>query len=343
MPTDSDGRMTDAMSAKLMADFRAEQVCFLPRTWCRDCADAVKSRSGKCCGNHRVINGCPRCHAKITDAHVDLEYVGHADVRARLCEADPLWTWEPFFEMPGGHLACMGDSPVGMWIRLTIGGVTKPGYGSCDRGKPEAIKELIGDALRNAALSFGVGWKLWAKGDRKGEQAEVQEGIPADDAQTPAKRQRGKPPERAPGNLPRNADGSLSRSQITDDELNAAGVMTSDGQKEHSALRNGAVAGKPDRPAERLTAPDPDDPWANAPPPGATIRTPATAQGIVGIIVKQFERLGITDRDERLTYTSRLAGRELTSSKDMTKDEAAQVADALSRCRDIGQLQAAHA
>ena len=170
---------------------------------------------------------------------------------------------------------------------------------------------------------------------------EDDDGNAAQAAQQPAKRTRGKPPERAPGNLPRNADGSLSRSQITDDELAAAGVMTSGDQKAHTALRNGAVTGKPDRPAERLTAPDPDDPWAAAPPPGPAIRTPNAAQGIVGVIVQQFDRLGITDRDERLTYTSRLAGRELSSSKDMTKDEAAQVADALSRCRDIGQLQAA--
>jgi hypothetical protein len=34
------------------------------------------------------------------------------------------------------------------------------------------MKELIGDALRNAGLSFGIAWKLWAKGERTGGEGE---------------------------------------------------------------------------------------------------------------------------------------------------------------------------
>ena len=51
--------------------------------------------------------------------------------------------------------------------------------------------------------------------------------------------------------LPRNRDGSLSRSRTTDAQKHAAGVMTAAQLAEHTALRRGAVTGKPDRPAER--------------------------------------------------------------------------------------------
>jgi hypothetical protein len=60
--------------------------------------------------------------------------------------------------------------------------------------------------------------------------------------------------------LPRNRDGSLSRSRTTDAQKDAAGVMTTAQQAEHTALRRGAVAGKPARPADR--GPLDIDPWA---------------------------------------------------------------------------------
>ena len=163
--------MDKEMSAALMADFSSEAIGHKPATWCKACANAVRNRSGKTCGDHKEIR-CQKCKTKITEAHTCLDFVGHADVRARLCEVDPEWTWEPF-EFPGtGSLILADGSPVGLWIHLTVGGVTKPGYGSCDKGKQEALKELIGDALRNAGLSFGIAWKLWAKGERTGSDGE---------------------------------------------------------------------------------------------------------------------------------------------------------------------------
>jgi hypothetical protein len=53
-----------------------------------------------------------------------------------------------------------------MWIRLTVCGVTRLGYGHPDGKKGgDAIKELIGDALRNAAMRFGAALDLWHKGE----------------------------------------------------------------------------------------------------------------------------------------------------------------------------------
>ena len=164
--------MDKAMSAALMADFSDEAIGHKPATWCKACAKAVRDRAGRSCGDHKEIR-CKKCRTKITEAHTCLDFVGHADVRARLLAK---WTRSGLGNRSSspstGSLILSDGSPVGLWIHLTVGGVTRPGYGSCDKGKPEAIKELIGDALRNAGLSFGIAWKLWAKGERTGSDGE---------------------------------------------------------------------------------------------------------------------------------------------------------------------------
>jgi hypothetical protein len=48
--------------------------------------------------------------------------------------------------------------------------VERPAYGSCEPGKRDAVKELIGDAIRNGAMRFGVAGGLWSKGEWDGEQ-----------------------------------------------------------------------------------------------------------------------------------------------------------------------------
>jgi hypothetical protein len=68
------------------------------------------------------------------------------------------------------------DRNGGLWIKLTVGGVTRIGYGCAD-GKTggDAIKEVIGDALRNGGMRFGAALELWHKGvlhaDDDGEPA----------------------------------------------------------------------------------------------------------------------------------------------------------------------------
>jgi hypothetical protein len=44
-------------------------------------------------------------------------------------------------------------------------GKTIIGVGSCKADKDDAAKELIGDALRNAAMRFGIAINLWSKAD----------------------------------------------------------------------------------------------------------------------------------------------------------------------------------
>lgn len=62
--------------------------------------------------------------------------------------------------------------------------------------------------------------------------------------------------------LPRNADGSVARSLTTDEEKALAGLMTSVQLAEHTALRRGAVAGRPDRLADRGPLAPGADLWA---------------------------------------------------------------------------------
>jgi hypothetical protein len=99
---------------------------------------------------------------------VHLDYVGHAALTDRLLDCDPNWTWEPFAVSADG-LPLM-DRNGGLWIRLTVCGVTRNGYGDAD-GKTggNAVKEAIGDALRNAAMRFGAALDLWHKGDLHAE------------------------------------------------------------------------------------------------------------------------------------------------------------------------------
>jgi Rad52/22 family double-strand break repair protein len=97
---------------------------------------------------------------------VHLDYVGHAGITTRLNEVvgPDGWDWEPLAWTEDGLPRWSNG---GMWIRLTIMGTSKMGFG--DPGSntgPNGIKECIGDALRNAAMRFGVGTYLWSKSER---------------------------------------------------------------------------------------------------------------------------------------------------------------------------------
>lgn len=133
---------------KLREPFTPNQINVLPKPYD---SKSPKGYCNVCKGKH----GLPAAH---------LDYVGHAALTARLLDADPAWTYVPF-AVDGAGLPAF-DKNGGLWIRLTACGVTRPGYGDA-QGKtgPNAIKEAIGDALRNAGMRFGMALELWHKGD----------------------------------------------------------------------------------------------------------------------------------------------------------------------------------
>lgn len=107
---------------------------------------------------------CPKCGGFHGLPAIQLHYVGHAAITQRLLNADPSWTWEPL--STGNDGLPVLDRDGGLWIRLTVGGVTRLGYGDAGtKTGPDAMKERIGDALRNAAMRFGAALDLWHKGE----------------------------------------------------------------------------------------------------------------------------------------------------------------------------------
>jgi hypothetical protein len=139
--------------AKLREPFPPNQISKLPKPLRRD---AQKGKCSECGGYH----GLPAIH---------LDYVGHAALTDRLLDTDPEWNWEPMGYNPDGTPAL--DRNGGLWIKLTVCGVTRPGYGCADgKSGGDAMKEIIGDALRNAAMRFGAALDLWHKGDLHAEE-----------------------------------------------------------------------------------------------------------------------------------------------------------------------------
>lgn len=148
----------------LRAEFPADAIGKLPKGTCKACRDMA--RSYRACESHSWVRRCEDCNGSHSSATIHLDYVGHADLTQRLLDVDPYWTWEPFTQEQ-----IMALPPVlrdaGLWINLTVLGITRPGFGDA-QGKvgPNAVKEMIGDALRNAGMRFGIALDLWAKGDR---------------------------------------------------------------------------------------------------------------------------------------------------------------------------------
>ena len=133
----------------LRKPFSDNEINLLPKPFSKD---SPKGTCAECGGYH----GLPAVH---------LKYVGHAALTNRLLDVDPQWNWEPMTYRDG--LPAF-DSTGGLWIKLTICGLTRIGYGAAagsskDVGARE--KEVIGDALRNAAMRFGAALDLWHKGD----------------------------------------------------------------------------------------------------------------------------------------------------------------------------------
>jgi hypothetical protein len=93
---------------------------------------------------------------------IRLDYVSHGNVTRRLLEIDPEWNWEPMsFDDQGLPLF---DERGGLWIKLTVCGITRIGYGEPQGSDSyDRIKGAIGNAIRVAAMRFGVALDLWAK------------------------------------------------------------------------------------------------------------------------------------------------------------------------------------
>ena len=106
----------------------------------------------------------PKIVGKLPKGGMQLDFVGHADVTKMLIEIDPEWTWEPTaFDVNGLPAYRVENGMAHMAGWLTILGVRRLGVGSVMHNKPDLLKELLSDFIRNAAMRFGVCLALWTK------------------------------------------------------------------------------------------------------------------------------------------------------------------------------------
>lgn len=152
--------------SKLRDPFPANQISKLPKETRKQIDDRKADKS-------LMVWKCDVCGGAHHKNAGHLDYVGHAALTDRLLDVDPEWVWEPVAFRDG--LPAF-DASGGLWIKLTVCGVTRLGYGHAavkpnqDAGARE--KEVIGDALRNAAMRFGAALDLWHKGDLHAEEDE---------------------------------------------------------------------------------------------------------------------------------------------------------------------------
>jgi len=258
--------MDETQAKALRARFPKSAIGIKPQPYKKD---SPKSKCNVCNGFH----GQPAAH---------LEYVGHAATTSRLLEVDPEWSWEPMaYDMGGLPLF---DSNRNLWIKLTICGVTRIGVGD-----GLGLKECIGDAIRNAAMRFGVALDLWAKEDLPmvDEQRSEPEPPPATRTMSRTTGRQAKAP----------ADDGWIPPQ-TDDA--AAPTLHSEGVTP---------------PLAAAASPDVID------PKGKQMKA----------IHAGMNEAGLSERVAGLEFLSEVTGREVTTSKDLTRAEAGKVLDELAQ------------
>lgn len=192
---DLDIEAAEDFVAACLEPFSGEQLGKKPQGTCRDCT------KGQC--SRHVKQWCETCKQNITTAHIHLDFVGHAHLTARLLQLDPFWSWEPVaFDEDGLPKIKVNGGQAHLWIRLTVAGITRLGVGSepVEKfGKPNEnlLKELIGDALRNAGMRFGLALNLWAKGELLEDAEEPPTGEPPAADSKPAAAKQAQPAKKA--------------------------------------------------------------------------------------------------------------------------------------------------
>jgi hypothetical protein len=153
----------------------------------------------------------PKIVGKLPKGGQQLSFVGHADITKMLIEVDSSWTWEPVaFDTDGLPAYRVENGMAHMAGWLTIHGVRRLGIGSVTHNKPDLLKELASDFLRNAAMRFGICLALWTK--------QEWEDLNTHPAPAPAPRQTGQSAKPAPtpeASAPVDLDTPLTEDQIS--------------------------------------------------------------------------------------------------------------------------------
>lgn len=156
----------ELLFAKLTEPFASDEIEKLPKLLNRNDQRKGRCQAGTQEGHYVSADGhyCGGWHAR----SIHLDYVGHAGITMRLNDVvgPEGWSWEPLvYDEHGVPFHARGE----FWIKLTILGVTKLGVGDDYNG---SSKQAIGDALRNAAMRFGIGTYLWSKSEAAASMAQ---------------------------------------------------------------------------------------------------------------------------------------------------------------------------
>jgi hypothetical protein len=336
--------------AVLRKQFLAESIAKRPQSKCRACSQA----KGACDQNGHRMAECKECGAWTTTAHFHLSYVGHAEATDRLLDADLEWTWEPV-AMDADGLPKF-DNENGLWIRLTVAGVTRLGYGSADgkRG-PNAIKEVIGDAIRNAGMRFGMALDLWAKTDLHADEHDDADEIAAQqdrDAEAPQDR----PAQRSRGPVEDewNAAPEVPRATPEQREAIGGGLRAVLGLSDPIGMLNAVqeIVGRKLAGPTELTFAEADQVLASLRETDRKLAAqkrrqseakladdvkPKLATGAqLTALNTALGKQGITERAERLAWCAPKVGHRLASTKDLTAAEASALIDQLRRIEEAG-------
>lgn len=287
--------------AILRTPFDDKNIGKLPKVNCWNCNQAAQKERGTTCANHRRTT-CPDCGNYLTSGHIHIEYVGHAEATDRFLDADLTWTWRPMAFTPEG--LPLFDEFGGLWMYLTIAGVERIGYGdSAGKRGANAIKEAIGDALRNSGMRFGVGLDQWAKSDLHASKDERQ-----------AEADAGEPP----------AEAQPASSEQINSILIALGEVRGIRDRDSARQAISGIVGYPVEAPGQLTAETAETVLMRLRAEAAARPEPAT-----GAQLTRVNMLVTGDRIERLKVLSDMVGRPLTSSKDLTRVEASRIIDQL--------------
>lgn len=146
----------------------------------------------------------PRIVGKLPKGGQQLDFVGHADVTKMLLEIDSEWSWEPVaFDADGLPAYRVENGLAHMAGWLTVHGVRRLGIGSVAHNKPDLLKELCSDFIRNASMRFGICLSLWTKQEWDDVSAPTPAPKPATPSQAPEKKARGMANLNQPESKPR--------------------------------------------------------------------------------------------------------------------------------------------
>lgn len=270
---------------------------------------------------------------KLPKAGITLDYVGHATVTDRLLSVDPEWTWEPLaLDADGAPLIRRGAKELTMWIRLTVCGVTRLGVGSVAVNAFDAEKQLVGDALRNAAMRFGVALDLWSKAEL--ESAHIDEVAPNVDRETGEVRAFNGPvcaTCSAPlGTEPVRKSGGVFvhvKCPTSPDPGSAAATAPSGAAE--GVERGSADTAPPSAPSRRSAPGESADANGGGPVPSAPVASAPRSARTTALMAAATQRF--PERAERLQWAEGVLGRPVTTFGGLSVEDETKLLDRLNR------------